>query len=293
MGLNEGTAHTGAAGIHELPLGHASESRRLLQGSRSTSMGRRIVEGGQEEQEDLSETQVTEALKRRVAMLEALLAQRCSTQDRKNEADQEASTHENVGEADKQKLDQGSLCGKGGKSKGPSKGASKGQEKDQDTVTGGKGGSGKNGKGKTPPKAPPKTLAKAAAKSKDGPQPRKVEIKLERPMKKLFWNSFVLDDQLVQAQANVWAVLEHEGMDGFDVQEFEQLFSEGSLRPGPSGRSNRRRMRARVFEESRRRQVCIMLARLPPVETTVGAVQRMDDAILDKDQVPSFSKKQT
>lgn len=226
------------------------------------------------------------------------MAQRCSTQekelaeDRKTEADQEVSTREpkTVGEADGQKLDQGSLCGKGGKSKGPVKGASKGQEKDQDAVTGGKGGpSGKNGKGKTPPKAPPKTLAKAAAKSKDGPQPRKVEIRLERPMKKLFWNSFVLDDELVQTQANVWAVLEHEGMDGFDVQEFEQLFSEGSLRPGPSGSAalggNRRRMRARVFEESRRRQVCIMLARLPPVETTVKAVQRMDDAILDKDQV--------
>lgn len=41
----------------------------------------------------------------------------------------------------------------------------------------------------------------------------------------------------------------------------------------------------RVFEESRRRQVCVMLARLPNVDETVQAIQDMDDVRLNKDQV--------
>eukprot|EP00439_Symbiodinium_sp_Y106_P032632 s3083_g3.t3 len=151
------------------------------------------------------------------------------------------------------------------------------------------------GKGKpAPPKAPPRAGAKAGL-TKEAHNPRKAEIQPRLPMKKLFWNAFVLDDEHLRSCENVWAAIEKENADlySFDMQELEQLFAETSSRSGVqtpvshggSSAVRRTRLRARVFEESRRRQVCIMLARLPPVETTVKAIHDMDDDCLDKDQV--------
>eukprot|EP00913_Durusdinium_trenchii_P004840 g4495.t1 len=186
----------------------------------------------------LHEPEVTESLRRRVAFLEALLGDGCPAQaativclshktpvqkaDTKNGRKDGSIANEVKQASGDSKSPDG---GVGGDGKGKSKEGSKGQ--------------GSKGKGNVP-KAPARTLA-PKAKAKENPKPHKAEIKPQRPMKKLFWNSFV------------------------------------------RGRS--RRLRRRVLEESRRRQVCIMLARLPPVDITVRAVHRMDDATLDKDQV--------
>ncbi|CAJ1379557.1 unnamed protein product [Effrenium voratum] len=170
--------------------------------------------------------------------------------------------------------------GPGEPGKGPGKGSPKGQEPNGPAKGKGKG---------PPPKAPPRATPKALGKG-NGPAPRKADIKPQKPMKKLFWHPFVLDEKLIEACSNVWATIEHTGPDWFDVEELEHLFSESLTRTGPpptshGGSGRRARLRVRVFEDSRRRQVCIMLARLPPVESTVKAVHQMDDAILDKDQV--------
>eukprot|EP00931_Biecheleriopsis_adriatica_P037871 TRINITY_DN2171_c0_g1_i1.p1 TRINITY_DN2171_c0_g1~~TRINITY_DN2171_c0_g1_i1.p1 ORF type:complete len:1060 (+),score=245.24 TRINITY_DN2171_c0_g1_i1:76-3255(+) len=150
------------------------------------------------------------------------------------------------------------------------------------------------GKGKgAPPKAPPRGGPFKAGKI-EGPVPRKAEVKPQVPMKKLFWNSFVLDPEKVeQRRSNVWLAIEEDGLGSFDVEELELLFAEaqpGRALPsmdGAEGSSKGRRsqQRTRVFEESRRRQVCVMLARLPSVDTAVAAVGDMNDACLDKDQV--------
>jgi len=113
-------------------------------------------------------------------------------------------------------------------------------------------------------------------------------------MKKLFWNSFVLDDQkFEQRGSTVWTSIE-DGFDNIDVEELELIFAESQpgrslarseTAGGGTASSRRVRERAKVFEESRRRQVCVMLARLPSVDVTVTAVSEMDDARLDKDQV--------
>ncbi|CAE7212228.1 FMN2 [Symbiodinium natans] len=177
--------------------------------------------------------------------------------------------------------------GKGSKGPPPPKGGAKGSCPEAAP------GKGKGKSKSTPPKAPPRGAAKAGF-AKDSHHPRKAEIQPKLPMKKLFWNSFVLDDEHLKSE-NVWAAIESENSDAynFDMQELEQLFSETSIRSGVqspashggSSAVRRTRLRARVFEESRRKQVCIMLARLPPVETTVKAIHDMDDDCLDKDQV--------
>ncbi|CAE7720923.1 FMN2, partial [Symbiodinium sp. CCMP2456] len=94
------------------------------------------------------------------------------------------------------------------------------------------------GKGKVkgkpaPPKAPPRAGAKAGL-TKEAHNPRKAEIQPRLPMKKLFWNAFVLDDEHLRSCENVWAAIEKENADlySFDVQELEQLFSETSSRSG-------------------------------------------------------------
>jgi len=71
----------------------------------------------------------------------------------------------------------------------------------------------------------------------------------------------------------------------------ERLFAETTTSksdgqaPGTAIGVGRQRPRARVFEEGRRRQICVMLARLPSVDTTVQAIAEMDDTKLDKDQI--------
>lgn len=151
------------------------------------------------------------------------------------------------------------------------------------------------GKGKAkgaPPKPPPKVAASAKAGAKvGGPKPRKADVKPRMAMKRLFWNSFVLDEQTLSlSRGTVWNAIEEDGIEGFDTEELENMF--GDIQ---SGRRNtligqgvekkKVRPRVRVFEESRRRQVCVMLARLPGVDETVQAVSEMDDCRLNRDQV--------
>ncbi|CAE7252325.1 forG [Symbiodinium necroappetens] len=216
--------------------------------------------------------------------------------EKMGKADSEGTSDIAEGEiAPKSAAEQGGASAKSlpkGKGPPPPQGGAKGAFSAPPPPAPGKG----KGKGKpAPPKAPPRAGAKAGL-TKEAHNPRKAEIQPRLPMKKLFWNAFVLDDEHLRSCENVWAAIEKENADlySFDVQELEQLFSETSSRSGvqtpvshggSSAVHRRTRLRARVFEESRRRQVCIMLARLPPVETTVKAIHDMDDDCLDKDQV--------
>lgn len=112
-------------------------------------------------------------------------------------------------------------------------------------------------------------------------------------MKRLFWNSFVLDgSELDKPDDSVWASIEREGVDDLDVEELELLFAEampGRMQTNGAGLAGSSRkgfvQKTRLFEETRRRQVCVMLARLPDLDTTINAVTEMDDRRLDKDQV--------
>lgn len=149
------------------------------------------------------------------------------------------------------------------------------------------------GKGKgAPPKPPPKVAPAAKAGAKNvGPKPRKADVKPRMAMKRLFWNSFVLDEQtLALSRGTVWNAIEEDGIEGFDTEELETMF--GDIQSGRrstlirEGKEKKKvRPRIRVFEESRRRQVCVMLARLPGVDETVQAVSEMDDCRLNRDQV--------
>lgn len=159
---------------------------------------------------------------------------------------------------------------------------------------------GGKGKGKAaPPKAPSRgaptspTSGKVSAKSQ-GPVPRKAEVKPRLPMKRLFWNSFLLEGpELEKPETTVWAAIEKDGfIDDIDVEELELLFAEalpGRNQTSSDGMSGSCRkglaQKSRLFEETRRRQVCVMLARLPDIETTITSVLDMDDRRLDKDQV--------
>jgi len=110
-------------------------------------------------------------------------------------------------------------------------------------------------------------------------------------MKRLFWSSFVLgDDVLAEKDATVWSSINSDCPDSFDQDELERMFGDAASRTGLSARANAGpsaapQVRMRGFDESRRRQICVMLARLPPISVTVGAVKAMDTAVLGKDQV--------
>lgn len=180
------------------------------------------------------------------------------------------------------------------------------------TPTGSRVGAKGKGKGKLPP-PPPRTPSRPFLTGKGGGKtwhaglqgdlpgasrtPRslsrtrrfhKADVTPKVPMKRLFWQSFAVDDEPPQAQgASVWSVIEDlRSIDAqFDVDELERLFRE--FPTGKFGRTLPRghRRRAWVFEEARRRQVCVLLARLPPVLVTIQAVRDMDETKLDKDQV--------
>lgn len=160
-------------------------------------------------------------------------------------------------------------------------------------------GSKGKGKGKGPP--PRLSLPSGAtprSASTPAPTPRKPEVKPKTPMKRLFWSSFVLgDDVLAEKDATVWSSINSDCPDTFDQDELERMFGDAASRPGLSARRESFKasngpsaalqvaQRIRCFEESRRRQICVMLARLPPMSATVGAVQAMDTTVLGKDQV--------
>lgn len=146
---------------------------------------------------------------------------------------------------------------------------------------------GGKGKGKAAPVGPAGKGPSVAV----GPAPRKADLKPRFPMKRLFWNSFVLDGSESDSKSrSVWAAIEREGADDLDVEELELLFAEAL--PGrrdsveaAAGQYKKLVQKSRLFEETRRRQVCVMLARLPDIETTIHAVAVMDDSRLGKDQV--------
>jgi len=157
----------------------------------------------------------------------------------------------------------------GGKSAPPPpKGAGKGAKAGKSKAAGNEEGGGKSsGKG-------------------SGREPRKADVQPHTSMKKLFWNSFKLDD----GTSTVWDAIEVLGeteLGTFDAAELESMFGEQQSGKDHSKRhaQPRARMRVRVFEEPRRRQICIMLARLPGVSATVEAVREMDDVVLNRDQV--------
>mmetsp|Transcript_103106 Transcript_103106/g.204762 ORF Transcript_103106/g.204762 Transcript_103106/m.204762 type:complete len:1009 (-) Transcript_103106:52-3078(-) len=159
-------------------------------------------------------------------------------------------------------------------------------------------GSKGKGKGKGPPprlSLPPRVTKRSS--STPAPTPRKPEVKPKTPMKRLFWSSFVLgDDVLAEKDATVWSTINSDCPDTFDQDELERMFGDATSRPGSarrdSGKANsgpsappQVAQRLRRFDESRRRQICVMLARLPPIRATVGAVQAIDTEVLGKDQV--------
>lgn len=158
--------------------------------------------------------------------------------------------------------------------KGPGKGA---PPPAPDASPGAKG-KGKGVPGKAPPRGPG-TPQEMKGSAKAGPTPSKADVQPKLPMKRLFWNSFLVEREQSDC---LWVSLDEVV---FDAAELEQLFAEAA--PGRRGSESRRSTitKARVFEETRRRQVCIMLARLPIVELTIHAVTKMDDMLLDKDQV--------
>jgi len=154
------------------------------------------------------------------------------------------------------------------------------------------------GQGKAPPpppkaaaaKPPPRRSTAPAAKAR--PAPRKQEVKPKTVMKKLFWNSFILEEAVWSASRSVWSNLGLDASAGlaFDTEELEQWFGElpaagRNATKHLHGRLEAVQKKRRVLGESRRRQLCVMLARLPPVEQTVEAIAEMDDARLSKDQV--------
>jgi len=155
-------------------------------------------------------------------------------------------------------------------------------------------GEGGKGKGKTGPLPLTKRLSlvgKMNSTSSAGAEPHKAEVQPKVPMKRLFWNSFILDDEsMAQRGTSVWAIIDEPRTveTHLDTGELERLFGEHIS--GKDGQTEKRtvrrqRPRARLFEEARRRQVCVMLARLPPVDVTIRAITDMDDTTLDKDQV--------
>merc|ERR1719382_1559839 len=101
-------------------------------------------------------------------------------------------------------------------------------------------------------------------------------------MKRLFWNSFLLDSSLWQCpKSTVWGAIEEDGVQSFDSDELERMFGEHSTRSHVSvcvssftvSQQRREKARIQVLDETRRRQVCVMLARLPPTDTTISAVE--------------------
>lgn len=159
---------------------------------------------------------------------------------------------------------------KGKGPKGPPKGEGKGEK-----------GKGEKGKGK----------GKGPSEGSEASEPRKADVKPRIPMKKLFWNSFILHGAaLEQPRATVWGSIDQDGSDSFDIEELEGLFCEAgankALNTHPAdAEAPKRPVKLRILAEARRRQVCVMLARLPGVEATIKGIREMDESKLDKDQV--------
>lgn len=260
------------------------------------------------------------SLKERVALLEKLFEQRSAELDQQDRSVKSDSEEVREGKGSPSKGSTGKLSpGKSSGKSSPRQGTpqTNGGSSQQSPGSGQERPSPGKGKGKTkgPPKPtlplPPKAAAspglkgagpkgaghkgagaKVASKG-HGPGPRRPEVTPASTMKRLFWNSFFIDaPETPGTSPTVWGTIEQEGVDGFDAAELERLFSERQQSKGKAQAASTspaapasKIQTLRVFEESRRRQVCIMLARLPAVESIVAAVTAMDDSKLNKDQV--------
>lgn len=186
-------------------------------------------------------------------------------------------------------------------SQGPGKGKGKGKgvQPAPPPAPGTPGRLGSNGRGRAPSGAPPprravssSAIGLAVVAVPGTLAPRKAEVRPKAPMKRLFWNSFILDEGVLAApRATVWGAIDEDGTDVFDEEELELMFGEqpaskGHQRSAASILAHRQEHSClRIFDEPRRRQLCVMLARLPPVDVTMAAVTDMDDAQLNGDQV--------
>lgn len=99
-------------------------------------------------------------------------------------------------------------------------------------------------------------------------------------VKRLFWNSFRVDSE----RNTVWNEIDREGAP-IDTKQLEVLFCDepGKRFASPSPENTERVKKIQVLDTQRRRQVCVMLARLGLCDVP-RALQQMDSA-LDSEQV--------
>ncbi|CAJ1405811.1 unnamed protein product [Effrenium voratum] len=139
----------------------------------------------------------------------------------------------------------------------------------------------KKGKG-----GPPKGTGKgekgkdAKGKGKAKAEPRKPDIKPGVQVKRLFWNSFRVDSE----RKTVWNEIEREGAP-IDTDQLEALFCDepNKRMASPSPEAERGVKKIQVLDTQRRRQVCVMLARLPPGQAVAQALR--EHRALDSEQV--------
>jgi len=171
-------------------------------------------------------------------------------------------------------------------------------KEDEQLVGKGKGGAKGKGKGASPGKSapPPKAGSPAAvanAKAKAAPkvQPRKPEVKPEATLRRLFWSSFRIDED--SAQNTIWDAIDKEGA-RINVDKLTTLFAADARRAEYSDivedtprdtATPRARKRLQVYDAERRRQISVMLARLPGTRDTCSAVLEMNMQILTQEQV--------
>eukprot|EP00439_Symbiodinium_sp_Y106_P013206 s861_g1.t3 len=150
------------------------------------------------------------------------------------------------------------------------------------------------GKGKLPPPAVPKHKGdgkkgkggakgdlKALQVEEEKISMRKAEVIPTVQVKRIFWNPIHLRAQ----SSTVWDLIDDESY-CIDLEELERLFAEarsprGKLEEKTGGGEGKRIIR--VFDEQRRRQICIMIARLPG--NALKLVNDMNALRLGRDEV--------
>ncbi|CAJ1377422.1 unnamed protein product, partial [Effrenium voratum] len=154
------------------------------------------------------------------------------------------------------------------------------------------------GKGKKPPPALPAAKQKGEGKKGKpgkgkGSEEEEARMLMRKPevipgvqVKRLFWNPIHL--RANHSSYTVWDAIDGEGYP-IDLEELEWLFAESKSPRGQKTEPEKGEVGKRVIrvlDEQRRRQICIMLARLPG---TMGDVLRwvneMDASKLGKDEV--------
>lgn len=157
------------------------------------------------------------------------------------------------------------------------------------------------GKGKNKPgpgHAPPLPTAKAKAKAKVGPPARKPDVKPGVQVKKLYWNSFRIQSE----QSTIWDEIEKEGPQ-IDLDQLEALFADEPVShgPAPTGRRSSAGLnsapdalgddtptrrhgtrRIQVLDAKRRKEVVVMLNRLPATRAMYDAVFNMEGLTTDQ-----------